>query len=474
MKLKELLNNVIVKNDISTFEDLQIENISLNAQNEMENGLFFCFSGKNDGYKLASVAIQNGAKVIVCEHSFNIENKVHLVIVNDIRETIAVVSQNFYKTKDAKVIGITGTNGKTTTSFIIKNILEKAGKRVGVIGTNGIYFQNEFIEATLTTPDPVDLHHIFSIMMQGKVDYIIMEVSAHAIELKKVLGINFVCKIFTNLSQDHLDYFKTMEHYSSVKESFFTNDDMMAVNIDDSLGQKIANKYETAITYGLKNPCDAFCVEINQNCTKYTMNICDNVIDISSNLYGLFNVYNTLAGAVCCYFLGVSVDNIKAGIESIKKIDGRFNVIEYNERKIIIDFAHTPDGLENVLKTARKITDGRLYSLFGCGGNRDKKKRKIMGAISNKYANFTFITSDNPRYENPLNIIDEIAKGFNDKSFYKVEDRKNAIKMAIMSLKEGDTLLICGKGAENYIDINGKKIPYNDYEVVKKVLGELK
>ena len=464
MKLKELLNNVIVKNDISTFEDLQIENISLNAQNKMENGLFFCFSGKNDGYKLASVAIQNGAKVIVCEHNFNIENKVHLVIVNDIRETIAVVSQNFYKTKDAKVIGITGTNGKTTTSFIIKNILEKAGKRVGVIGTNGIYFQNEFIEATLTTPDPVDLHHIFSIMMQGKVDYIIMEVSAHAIELKKVLGINFVCKIFTNLSQDHLDYFKTMEHYSSVKESFFTNDDMMVVNIDDSLGQKIANKYTTAITYGLKNPCDAFCVEINQNCTKYTMNICDNVIDISSNLYRLFNVYNTLAGAVCCYSLGVSVDNIKAGIESIKKIDGRFNVIEYNERKIIIDFAHTPDGLENVLKTARKITDGRLYSLFGCGGNRDKKKRKIMGAISN----------NNPRYENPLNIIDEIAKGFNDKSFYKVEDRKNAIKMAIMSLKEGDTLLICGKGAENYIDINGKKIPYNDYEVVKKVLGELK
>lgn len=474
MKLKELLNNVVVKNDISTFEDLQIENISLNAQNKMKNGLFFCFSGKNDGYKLASVAIQNGAKVIVCEHSFNIDNKVHLVIVNDIRETIAVVSQNFYKTKDAKVIGITGTNGKTTTSFIIKNILEKAGKRVGVIGTNGIYFQNEFIEATLTTPDPVDLHHIFSIMMQGKVDYIIMEVSAHAIELKKVLGINFVCKIFTNLSQDHLDYFKTMEHYSSVKESFFTNDDMMVVNIDDTLGQKIANKYETAITYGLKNPCDAFCVEINQNCTKYTMNICDNVIDISSNLYGLFNVYNTLAGAVCCYFLGVSVDNIKSGIESIKKIDGRFNVIEYNERKIIIDFAHTPDGLENVLKTARKITDGRLYSLFGCGGNRDKKKRKIMGAISNKYANFTFITSDNPRYENPLNIIDEIAKGFNDKSFYKVEDRKNAIKMAIMSLKEGDTLLICGKGAENYIDINGKKIPYSDYEVVKKVLGELK
>lgn len=474
MKLKELLKNVVVKNDISTFEDLQIENISLNAQNKMGNGLFFCFSGKNDGYKLASVAIQNGAKVIVCEHSFNIDNKVHLVIVNDIREAIAVVSQNFYKTKDAKVIGITGTNGKTTTSFIIKNILEKAGKRVGVIGTNGIYFQNEFIEATLTTPDPVDLHHIFSIMMQGKVDYIIMEVSAHAIELKKVLGINFVCKIFTNLSQDHLDYFKTMEHYSSVKESFFTNDDMMVVNIDDTLGQKIANKYETAITYGLKNPCDAFCVEINQNCTKYTMNICDNVIDISSNLYGLFNVYNTLAGAVCCYFLGVSVDNIKAGIESIKKIDGRFNVIEYNERKIIIDFAHTPDGLENVLKTARKITDGRLYSLFGCGGNRDKKKRKIMGAISNKYANFTFITSDNPRYENPLNIIDEIAKGFNDKSFYKVEDRKNAIKMAIMSLKEGDTLLICGKGAENYIDINGKKIPYSDYEVVKKVLGELK
>lgn len=472
MRLKNLLQNVKVKNDVKNFEDIQIDDISLNAQNKMTNGLFFCFSGKNDGYSLTSKAIDNGAVVIVCEHGF--ETTCKLVIVEDIREAIAVISQNFYNTKDVKVIGVTGTNGKTTTSFIIKSILEKAGKKVGLIGTNGIYFQNEFIEAKLTTPDPVDLHHIFSIMKQGKVDYIVMEVSAHAIELKKVFGVNFVCKILTNVSEDHLDYFKTMQNYKKVKESFFALNDMMVVNIDDNLGQKIASKFDTVITYGLKNPCDAFCVEINHNCTSYTMNICDNVINISSNLYGMFNVYNCLAGAVCCYFLGTKIEDIKSGIESIGKIDGRFNVFEYNNRKIIIDFAHTPDGLENVLKTAREITDGRLYCLFGCGGNRDKKKRKIMGAISNKYANYTFITSDNPRFENPLQIISEIAKGFNDNNFYCVEDRKIAIKMAIMSLKEGDTLLICGKGAENYIDIKGKKIPYSDFETVKSVLGEMK
>ena len=472
MKLKNLLLCVDTKNDISLHQNIEIETLSLTAQNKMQNGLFFCFCGKQDGFCLVNQAIQNGAVAIVSEKFFDC--KVPLIIVKDIRIALSKISQNFYNTKDVKVIGITGTNGKTTTSFIIKSILEKAGKNVGLIGTNGIYFQNEFIEAKLTTPDPIDLHHIFSIMKQAKVDYIIMEVSAHAIFLKKVYDVNFVCKILTNLTEDHLDYFKTMQNYSKAKESFFEKDDMMVVNIDDALGQKIANKFETAITYGLQNPSDAFCVEINKNCTNYTMNICDNVININSKLYGMFNVYNALASATCCYFLGVEPNLIKKGIENVLSIDGRFNVIEFDGKKIIIDFAHTPDGLENVLKTAKSITDGNLYCAFGCGGNRDKKKRKLMGAIANKYCSFCFLTSDNPRNEDPNDIISEIAKGFTNNNYYKIEDRKTAITCAIMSLKQGDALIICGKGGENYIEIKGQKFPYSDMEVVKEILGEMK
>lgn len=472
MKLKNLLLGIETKNDISKYFELDIKTLSLTAQNEMESGLFFCFCGKQDGFKLIDKAIQNGAVAIVSEKEFGCS--VPLIIVRDIRLCLAKISQNFYGTKDVKVIGITGTNGKTTTSFIIKSILEKAGKNVGLIGTNGIYFQNEFIEAKLTTPDPIDLHHIFSIMKQAKVDYAIMEVSAHAIQLKKVYGINFVCKILTNLTEDHLDYFKTMQNYSKAKESFFEKDDMMVVNIDDSLGQKISNKFETAITYGLKNPSDVFCVEINKNCTNYTMNICDNVISINSKLYGMFNVYNALASATCCYFLGIEPNIIKNGIESVLRVDGRFNVIELNGKKVIIDFAHTPDGLENVLKTAKSITDEKLFCVFGCGGNRDKKKRKLMGAIANKYCSFCFITSDNPRNEEPNAIINEIAKGFTNNNYYKIEDRKTAIAVAMMSLKQGDTLIICGKGGENYIEKNGQKYPYSDIEVVKELLGEMK
>lgn len=472
MKLKSLLSGVDVIENILKYKDIEIDTLSLYAQNKMQNGMFFCFAGKVDGFKLVGDAIANGAVVIVCEKY--IECECEVVVVKDIRVALAIISQNFYDTKDVKVIGITGTNGKTTTSFIIKNILEQSGKRVGLIGTNGIYFQNEFIEAKLTTPDPIDLHHILSIMKKAKIDFVVMEVSAHAIALKKVYGVNFVCKILTNLTQDHLDYFKTMQNYAKAKESFFDEKDLMIVNVDDSLGQKVASKFETCVTFGLKNPSDAFCVDINKDCTSYVMNICDNVTSIHSNLFGMFNVYNALASATCCYFLGANIDTIKNGIESVKNIDGRFNVITFGDKKIIIDFAHTPDGLENVLKTANDITDGQLYCLFGCGGNRDKKKRKLMGAIADKYSSFCFITSDNPRFEKPQKIIDEIAKGFNSNNYYKIEDRKTAIKLAISSLKDGDTLIICGKGGENYIEINGQKCEYNDLSVVKEILGEMR
>lgn len=468
MKLEKLLNGISYKNDIEAYKSIDIQTISMNAQNNLKKGLFFCFEGSNNGYELIDKAVENGAIAVVCEKPIN--KDIIQIIVPNVRKVIGKISQNFYDTVSVKVIGVTGTNGKTTTTFLIKNILECAGKKVGVIGTTGIYFGKEFIPAKLTTPDPTDLHEIFSIMKRGGVEYIVMEVSAHAIELNKVDGINFICKVLTNVTQDHLDFFKTMDKYKHTKLSFFNKEDLMIVNSDDWCGRELLRRYETAISYGLNNPSDAFCIEINKECTNYIMNICDNIINVNSKLYGLFNVYNSMAAALCCYFLGVNENIIKIGLEQTSKIDGRFNVIEFDNKKIIVDFAHTPDGLENVLKTARQITDGKLFCLFGCGGNRDKKKRKIMGAISEKYADFSYITSDNPRYEEPEEIISDIVCGFNSKRYYTIEDRKMALNIAINSLSDGDTLLVCGKGSEDYMEIKGTKIPYSDTVTIKQII----
>lgn len=470
MKLSNILKDINILNNISNFSEIEIKTLSVNAQNKMEKGLFFCYKGAHDGYEYIEQAIDNGACVFVVDKL--VDKDINQVLVDDVRRCIGLAAQNFYDTKNIKVVGITGTNGKTTTSFIIKSILEQANKKVGVIGTNGIYFCDKFIPAKLTTPDPIDLHEIFSIMKKGKVDFVVMEVSAHAIFLEKICGVNFVCKILTNVTQDHLDFFKNMQQYRETKLSFFNSDDLMVINADDECGQFLLKKYETALSYGLNNPSDAFCIEINKDCSSYIMNISDNVIKLKTNLFGLFNVYNALASALCCYYLGISVDCIKKGIEQTKSIEGRFNVFSCNNKKIIVDFAHTPDGLENVLKTAKKLTDGKLICVFGCGGDRDKSKRPIMGAIAEKYADYCFITSDNPRYENASTIISDILKGFNHSNYCALEDRKTAIKIAIKSLKDNDTLIICGKGGENYIDIKGEKIPYSDFDVVKNCIKD--
>lgn len=472
-----LLHELLIGLDYSYIGDidLNIEKISTNSASNCKNGVFVCLKGTNtDGHNYVNDAKNNGAIALVVEKK--VKSSLPQIIVKDTHCAISIMARNYYQNynKKIKFIGITGTNGKTTTSFILKSILEEAGYKVGVIGTLGVCYDCKVIESNLTTPDPLNLHKMISQMYDDGVEIIVMEVSAHAIDQMKVCSITFDIGIFTNLSQDHLDYFINMEQYSKVKASFFSSNYIKTalVNIDDNLGKAIAKSNKIpCITYGMNNPSDVFAIDIISKIDKSTflLNLFDNCINITSSLIGKYNVYNIMAAATASVLLGVSLKNIQLGIEKCKFIDGRINLIQVKDYNVIIDFAHTPDGLKNVLSTIKACCDGRVITIFGCGGNRDVDKRKIMGKEAEKYSNFTIITSDNPRYENPENIARDIEKGFTKDNYIVEIDRKKAIQIGMALCRKDDCLVICGKGGEKYQDINGVKVPYSDIDEVLKV-----
>lgn len=472
-----LLHELLIGLDYSYIGDidLNIEKISTNSASNCKNGVFVCLKGTNtDGHNYVNDAKNNGAIALVVEKK--VKSSLPQIIVKDTHCAISIMARNYYQNynKKIKFIGITGTNGKTTTSFILKSILEEAGYKVGVIGTLGVCYDCKVIESNLTTPDPLNLHKMISQMYDEGVEIIVMEVSAHAIDQMKVCSIMFDIGIFTNLSQDHLDYFVNMEQYSKVKASFFSSNYIKTalVNIDDNLGKAIAKSNKIpCITYGMNNPSDVFAIDIISKIDKSTflLNLFDNCINITSSLIGKYNVYNIMAAATASVLLGVSLKNIQLGIEKCKFIDGRINLIQVKDYNVIIDFAHTPDGLKNVLSTIKACCDGRVITIFGCGGNRDVDKRKIMGKEAEKYSNFTIITSDNPRYENPENIARDIEKGFTKDNYIVEIDRKKAIQIGMALCRKDDCLVICGKGGEKYQDINGVKVPYSDIDEVLKV-----
>lgn len=471
MKLSKIISGEQILNDISDILNMEIDELSCMSQNQMKNALFFCYDGNSNGHELSNSAKQNGAIALVVERF--VDTDLPQILVKSSRKAMAKFAQNFFQTQDFKVIGITGTNGKTTTSFLIQEIMAKAGIEAGVIGTQGVFFKGKSLPATLTTPDPITLHEIFSIMKNAGLMYAIMEVSAHAIALEKISGIEFESKVITNISQDHLDFFKTMENYAKTKLDFMSSGKNRIINVDDPRLMGFIEDDDVK-TYAINNPSHAFAVEINRDCSKYVMNINDNIINVETHLYGIFNVYNVLAASLCCLSLGIKVGHIVEALQSFRGVSGRFNVFSLkNDNKVIVDFAHTPDGLFNVLKTARAITDGKLYVVFGCGGNRDRTKRAKMGEIAEKLCDFCFITVDNPRFENPVDILSDILGGMKTKNFLYQDDRAKAIEMAIDKLKENDTVIICGKGGENYIDIKGVKKPYSDFVEVQKNIKRL-
>ena len=436
-------------------------------------GLFFCLRGTQvDGVNFVFSAIKNGAVAIVVEQEISNISGVAQVIVKDAREAMSLIACRFFgnPADKLKIIGVTGTNGKTTITTMISKVLEYAGHKTAVVGTNGIVLSGVKHNTGMTTPDPIELQRYFSIMVRQKVEYVCMEVSAHAIDLKKICGIRFVGCIFTNLTEDHLDYFKDLSRYFLAKAKLFSRvfTNFAVINIDDDYGRKLCESINIPFkTYAINNDADIVASNIQMQGASQIFKV-EN-IDYMLNLAGKFNVSNALAVIMVCRELGIAEDVIKAGLQQIEHIEGRFNTFLVQGKMVVVDYAHTPDGLKNVLMASREIAEGnKVISVFGCGGNRDREKRAIMGEISSRLADFTVITTDNPRFEKREDIISDIKKGVVGENYLVEIDRVTAIKKAIDYAKSGDVVLIAGKGAEPYIDENGHKIPYSDLKEIEK------
>lgn len=479
MKLKRLIKNLKVIKTIGNL-DVDIKEIKANSNHVTKDCLFICITGRDfDGHKYLKQAEQYGAVAVITESQ--LDTPLTQVVVENSRIAMSIIAGEFYGNADKKlkIVGVVGTNGKTTTTHLIRYILENNRVKCGVIGTLGCFYNGKFIESDLTTPDPLELHKLLRDMYDDGVEIVAMEVSAHAIELEKVNGINFEVGVFTNFSQDHLDFFQTMDNYKNAKLKFFKNNkfNYVVTNSDDKVGLEILNLSKKAISYGIENPADVFAMSVLQfkNGTSFVLNLFDCVYNVNVKLLGKFNVYNSLASCTVCALLGVKPNDVVDKLQEINNISGRLERVYDKEFSIYVDYAHTPDGLEKTLKALKPVCQNRLICVFGCGGNRDTEKRGFMGSISGKLANFTIITSDNPRFEEPMDIINTIEEGLikvsND--YVLIQDRVEAIDYAIKMAKSGDVIVVAGKGSEKYQDVLGIKHLYNDKDTIKEILKEI-
>ena len=470
MRLKELTEGVPYEAAGAVSEEEDIAFLTDRSYECGPGALFFAIRGSSaDGGAYINDAARLGAKAYVSERALN--SDIPGVIVADVRAAMAKMAANFYYNahKNLDIITVTGTNGKTTTCNMIAHILSENGSNTAVFGTLGAFINGRRIDSRLTTPDPIELHRLFQIAYLSGVKYVVMEVSAHAIYLKKMAGVKAKIAVFTNLSRDHLDFFGDMESYAAAKTSYFTPGyaEYAVVNSDDETGRRIINssRIPTA-AYGIENPADTFCIDYD--CTRKircVVNSFDDIFELKTQFCGKFNLYNALAAVTAARVAGVKTEVIRRALFDMGEVDGRFNVLEGGKR-VVIDYAHTPDGLKNLLAAARSFKGdlGRVIVVFGCGGDRDRGKRAQMGAVAAEYADFSVLTSDNPRTEDPALIISDIEKGFPREAarYIAIPDRGSAITYALLISKRDDVVVIAGKGAENYLDVGGEKKPYSD------------
>ncbi|MBP3619959.1 MAG: UDP-N-acetylmuramoyl-L-alanyl-D-glutamate--2,6-diaminopimelate ligase [Clostridia bacterium] len=474
MVLKQILSN----ENLSNFENLEVEGVRQNSQECQGGDIYFSLSkDRAKSLQRCQEALKNGASVVVSEFDCGVKESIK---VEDVRDCFAKASKQFYGNACDKMqmIAISGTNGKTSTSHIVGEILRRNGKRVGIIGTSGVFYNGKTKECPLTTPDADFLHKTFKEMYDDGVECVVMEVSAHAIDQKRINGINFDLGVLTNITQDHLDYFKTMEEYEKTKLSFFNKKHIKkaVVCVDDERARKLLYKTNVPIsTYGLEYPSDCFAVNVDCGLagSKFVANVNDAIVNVRSSLVGDYNVYNTLAALLVCQELGLSEKQLSDGMNCISPVEGRFNVINVDGKYAVIDFAHSPDGMFNVLKAARKMTDKKIFVVFGCGGNRDKGKRPQMGKVAEQLADYVCLTNDNPRLESAQDIVGDIEAGMEKPHFVEL-NRAKAIRKMLDFAREGDVVIIAGKGAEKYQEIGTKKYPYNDFDEVYKYCRDKK
>jgi len=482
MKLYKLLNQISYTL-INGYVDIDIENVSYDSREIKPNSLFICINGNNiDSHNLIDEAIKNGAIAILVEKDITYSNNdIVMIKVKDTRISLANICNIFYKepSKGIELVGVTGTNGKTTITHYIKDVLESTGKTVGVIGTLGFKLTNQKVnisKTTPTTPEALELQKAFREFKDNNANSVIIEVTSSALAKHRVDFCDFDIGIFTNLSQDHLDEHGTMEAYKREKMKLFYKCKLGIINIDDNVSKEIIKEAPCkTLTYGIENPADIQATDViyRSNSVSFKVNFKKTCNAINIKIPGKFTVYNVLATIAACYSLGMSIENIITLLPNINPVPGRIELIKNNLNKnIIIDYAHTPDALEKLLIMAREITCGRIITVFGCGGDRDTTKRGIMGKIAGSLSDYCIITSDNPRTENPRLIIDDIELGMLSTitPYEKIINRKNAIEKGLKILKDDDLLIIAGKGHEDYQIIGKRKFHFDDINATKNFL----
>ena len=450
MKLSALLKGV---KTLNAFEEREVERVTDKDYENLKNSLFVCINGNSvDGHALAEKALENGAVAILTDRDLKISRQ---IIVEDTRKAFSLIAANFYgnPANKLKIIGITGTNGKTSTSTYIKEILENIGATCGIIGTVENSWKECSQDSVLTTPEPMELHKIFYDMVTAGCEYCVMEVSSQALAQHRVYGLHFIATALTNITPEHLDYHKNMEHYIESKLMLSEMSDCMCINIDDeNILQSISKINCPTTTYSAhydNADYTAKNVVCNESGIRYELVGINCISRIKTKNLGIFTVYNTLCASSVLLEIGFSIDAIADAIQKLNTVCGRAEVIDVTAPfTVMIDYAHTPDGLQNILCSLREITNGRIITVFGCGGDRDKGKRCKMGSIAGQYSDIAVVTSDNPRTENPLLIINDILCGM-EKSKSKIaviENRRQAIEFALKKAKKGDVVLLAGKG----------------------------
>ncbi len=470
MKLINLLRDIIYKCDDNELLNKEISDIKIDHRKVEKGDVFIAMKGvKNNGNDFIKEAFERGA---VCVVSDELEGD-NIIHVPSARSAYALMSKNYFgrACDKLRIIAITGTNGKTTTCNVIADMLKGAGYNVGTIGTLGVNLKDRFENTGFTTPDPYMLHYIFSHMLALNNDFVVMEASAHALALNKLDGIKFEVGVLTNITEDHLDFFGDMDSYAKAKFKLF-EEGRVKVGVYCK-GKPYSDMLERVsgvrlFSYGTEPETDFYGQDIKKSFdgTSFECLYGNDKIHVNVPLVGQFNVENTLASISVCRLLGINDWSLLRGLSFIRPVEGRFNIIKTDKANVVIDYAHTPDGLENVLTTAREISTNKVVVVFGCGGNRDRQKRPIMGRVASQLADEVILTSDNPRYENPYDIIAEIKEGV--KGDYKIlANRKDAIKYALKTYVNGETIVIAGKGAEKYQEIKGEKLPFSDFDVVR-------